>query len=168
MGALVWAAERRGDRLSLRTYPGTFSSISSSLSCSLRSWQPQLQIFCPFVPLGTLILVRSFPWVFDLEVMVPVTVYRARCWDGRGRDESGPLPLTVEELEIKKCTGNHKSTWASCERWSGGGHWVTAPWEERWPGAPDWSGVRAWSLCPDRPEEGDLRATLPGHVACAL
>ena len=27
-----------------------------------------------FVPLGTLILVRSFPWVFDLEVMVLITV----------------------------------------------------------------------------------------------
>lgn len=168
MGALVWAAERRGDRLSLRTYPGTFSSISSSLSCSLRFLAAPTSNILPFVPLGTLILVRSFPWVFDLEVMVLITVYRAQCWDGRGRDESGHLPLTFEELEIKKCTGNRKSMWTSCEWWSGGGHWVTAPWEERWPGTPDWSGVRVWSLCPDRPEEGDLRATLPGHVAYAL
>ena len=104
---------RQKGRQTLPSYPGNFSSISSSLSCSLRFWQPQLQIFRPFVPLGTLIRVRSFPWVFDLEVMVPVTVQRARCWGGRGCDELGHLPLTLEELEIKKCTGNCKSTWTS-------------------------------------------------------
>ena len=102
---------RQKGRQTLPSYPGTFSSVSSSLSCSLNSWQPQLQIFRPFVPLGTLILVRSFPWSFDLEVTVPVTVHRARCWGGRGRVESGHLPLTFEELEIKKCTGNCKSMW---------------------------------------------------------
>lgn len=88
--------------------------------------------------------------------MVPVTVQRAQCWGERGgRVELGHLPLTFEELEIKKCTGNCKSMWtgSGVEEDTGSG----APWEERWwPGAPDWSGVRAWPLCPDRPKRGGI------------
>lgn len=34
------------------------------------------------------------------------------------------------------------------------------PGEERWPGAAGWARVREWSLCPDKPQEGDPGATL--------